>query len=165
MTPADASEDFVRLTRTIPAPPDEAYRAFLEPSQLRQWFGPAGFDVTEVDVDARVGGRHHTVIVAPDGTRHAFVCEIRQLVPGERITMTFVFEGPEPVPDPQETLLTVTFREVGAGATELTLVHERLRVPEPEEREEIRGGWNEALDRLVSLYPGETAATRERSGP
>jgi uncharacterized protein YndB with AHSA1/START domain len=78
----------VQLTRTIDAPPDEVYRAFLEPAQLRKWFGPAGFEVANVDVEARVGGRHHTVIAAPDGTRRASVCEIRELVPGERIVMT-----------------------------------------------------------------------------
>jgi uncharacterized protein YndB with AHSA1/START domain len=156
MTPAD---DSLRLTRTIQTSPDEVYRALIEPSQLSLWFAPAGFEVTDVDVDARVGGRHHTVIVGPDDTRHAFVCEIRELVPGERIVMTFVFEGPEPVPEPHETLLTITLRETAPGTTELTLVHDRLLVPEPEEREEVRGGWDEALDKLVSIY------TQQRSAP
>ena len=74
-----------------------------------------------------------------------------------------MFEGPEPAADPHETLLTVTLREAAPGATELTLVHDRLGVPAPEDREEIRGGWDEALSRLESLYTAGAAPTRERS--
>jgi uncharacterized protein YndB with AHSA1/START domain len=156
MTSADPSGTAVRLTRTIGASPDDVYRAFLDPAQLRRWFGPRGFEVAEVDVDARVGGHHHTVIVAPDGSRHAFVCEIRELVPGERIVMDWVFEGPEPRADPEHSLLTVTLREASPGATELTLHHDRLGAPE--DREGVREGWTEALDRLGSLYPSRAPA-------
>jgi uncharacterized protein YndB with AHSA1/START domain len=142
----------VRLTRTIAAPPDEVYRAFVEPELLRRWFCPRDFEVVDVEVDARVGGRHHTRIVAPDGSRHAFVCEIRELVPGERIVMTWIFEGRDPSSRSEESLVTVTLRESGPDTTELRLVHDRLVVRTPEEREGVREGWDEALEKLTSLY-------------
>jgi hypothetical protein len=57
--------DTVRLTRTIPAPPDEVYRSWTEPDRLRRWFGPDGFDVAEVELDLRPGGRHRTTVAVP----------------------------------------------------------------------------------------------------
>jgi uncharacterized protein YndB with AHSA1/START domain len=148
------SDQAIRLTRTIPAPPDDVYRAFLEPELLRQWFCPRDFEVVDVEIDARVGGRHHTTIVAPDGGRHAFACEIRELVPGARIVLIWTFE---PSDYPGESVLTVTLREAGPGTTELTLVHDRLAARPPDELDQVRGGWDEALDKLVSLYPIEGA--------
>ena len=36
----------VRLQRTIPAPPDKVYRAWLEPELIRRWLAPAGLERT-----------------------------------------------------------------------------------------------------------------------
>jgi uncharacterized protein YndB with AHSA1/START domain len=48
----------VRIERTIPAPPHEVYRAWLEPELMRRWLAPASFAVTRVEVDEREGGRY-----------------------------------------------------------------------------------------------------------
>lgn len=144
------------MTRTIEAPRHDVYRAFMEPAQLRRWFGPGGFEVLDVEIEARVGGRHRTTVTGPRGIRGSFVCEIRELVPGERIVMTWtwVFENPPPMAAPQQSLLTLTLREVGQGRTELTLIHERLSDVPPDDASSVRSGWFEALDKLVALYSG-----------
>ena len=48
----------VRLQRTIPAPPDKVYRAWLEPELIRRWMAPAGLEVTRAEVAERVGGHY-----------------------------------------------------------------------------------------------------------
>jgi uncharacterized protein YndB with AHSA1/START domain len=151
------SGEAVRMTRTIEAPPEEVYRAFMEPAQLRRWFGPGGFEVLDVEIDARPGGRHQTRVTGPRGIRGRFVCEIRDLVPGERIVMTWswLFDHPPAAAPPKESLLTVTFREIEPGRTELTLLHERLGQDPPDDAGSVGGGWIEALDKLVALYAGE----------
>ena len=143
----------VELTRTIPAPPGDVYRAFLDPEELRRWFGPRGFEVTHVAVDERVGGRHRTELVSAEHGRHAFDCEIRELVPGERIALAWAFEDLDSPGEREETLLTVTLRATGSGTTALTLVHARLA---PGDGQGATEGWTEALDKLEALY--------ERSG-
>ena len=60
--------DSVRLTRTIQAPPEEVYRAWTEPDRLRRWFGPDGFEVLEVELEARPGGRYRTAVTGPGGS-------------------------------------------------------------------------------------------------
>ena len=53
----------VHLQRTIPAPPERVYRAWLDPAALIRWMAPGAFTVTHADVDPRVGGHyriHHS---------------------------------------------------------------------------------------------------------
>ena len=56
MTPK-AKSPVVRLERTIPAPPDQVYRAWLDPEVLRRWLAPGGLEVSRLELEARVGGR------------------------------------------------------------------------------------------------------------
>ena len=142
----------VEVTRTIDAAPSEVYRAFLDPDKLRRWFCPDGFEVTAVEVDERVGGRHRTEIRSPEHGRHAFEAEIFELVPDERIVLSWRFADLEPSRESEESLLTISLRPVGADRTEVRLVHSRLTGVFAEDREGVYGGWTEALGHLASLY-------------
>jgi uncharacterized protein YndB with AHSA1/START domain len=126
----------VRLQRTIPAPPDKVYRAWLEPELIRRCMAPAALEVTR----AEVGG---------------FECELLELVPHQRIVLRWGFVGPDRLAGPTyDSQLTVTLREAPDGATELTLVHERLddlREALPDIATGVGPGWEMALDKLVAL--------------
>jgi hypothetical protein len=64
----------VRLQRRIPANPDQVYRAWLEPELVRRWFAPEEMAVSNVEIDARVGG-HFRVWQQADGVDvGGFVC-------------------------------------------------------------------------------------------
>ena len=58
----------ITITRVFDAPPELVYRAFVDPDQLCQWFGPAGFSVPyeSVQIDARPGGFQRLVMVSDD---------------------------------------------------------------------------------------------------
>ncbi len=58
----------ITLTRIFDAPPELVYRAFVDPDQLCQWFGPEGFSVPyeSVQIDARPGGFQRFVMVSDD---------------------------------------------------------------------------------------------------
>ena len=90
------TEFAVEVTRTIPGPRAEVYRAFLDPDVLQKWFCPGEFAVVTASVDEHVGGRHVVEMLAPDGMRLAFESVIRDLVENERIVLDFAFVGPEP---------------------------------------------------------------------
>jgi uncharacterized protein YndB with AHSA1/START domain len=66
MTQATTHE--ITLTRVFDAPPELVYRAFVDPDQLGQWFGPVGFSVPyeSVHIDARPGGYQRLVMVSDD---------------------------------------------------------------------------------------------------
>jgi uncharacterized protein YndB with AHSA1/START domain len=55
----------VEVTREIDASPDEVWRAWSDPEQIRRWWGPTGFTCPRADVDFRVGGTTLVAMQAP----------------------------------------------------------------------------------------------------
>ena len=55
----------VVVVRELDAPPDVAWRAWSDPEQIRQWWGPIGFTCPRADVDFRVGGSTLVTMQAP----------------------------------------------------------------------------------------------------
>src|SRR4051794_32864996 len=53
-----AQDQQVLITRIFDAPRDVVFRAWTDPDQVAQWFGPDGFEAPRetVEIDLRVGG-------------------------------------------------------------------------------------------------------------
>ncbi len=53
------------ITRVFDAPRELVYRAFTDPDQLAQWFGPVGWSVPRdsVEMDVRPGGKQRFTMV------------------------------------------------------------------------------------------------------
>jgi uncharacterized protein YndB with AHSA1/START domain len=140
----------VALERVIRAPRSKVYRAFLDPALLEQWMGPDGFSVTVATVDERVGGEHRVEMLDSDGDHHTFDSTILELVPDERIVLTFRF-----APEAEDTLLTVTFRDAEDGGTQLRLEHERITLTPPLDTQSVDTGWTQTLAKLAAYFDKE----------
>ena len=75
----------VRLERTISAPPQLVYRAWLDPALLQRWLAPGSMDVSRVEVDERVGGRFRVWQSSAEHDAGGFECQIVELVPARRM--------------------------------------------------------------------------------
>ncbi len=154
----------VRLQRTIPAPPSEVYRAWLDPVLLRQWMAPGRFDVQRAEVDARVGG--HLRIWHADAGFHVggFECEILELLPYERLVFRWGFVGPERAAGPvYDSRLTITLQAAEGDETILTLVHERLddlAAAMPEGARSVEHGWALVLEMLAQVLRSDPRPAR-----
>jgi uncharacterized protein YndB with AHSA1/START domain len=62
----------VSVSRIFDAPRELVYRAFVDPDQLGQWFGPAGFSVPyeTMQSDVRPGGFQRFVLVSDADPSH-----------------------------------------------------------------------------------------------
>ncbi len=60
MTPVDE----VEFERIYDASPEELWRAWTDPEQIRQWWGPDNVIIPECEADPRVGGRIYIVMEA-----------------------------------------------------------------------------------------------------
>jgi uncharacterized protein YndB with AHSA1/START domain len=51
---------------SVDAPPERVYRAFTDPDEFVEWYGPVGFPVRRetVELDAEVGGRQRFAMVS-----------------------------------------------------------------------------------------------------
>lgn len=84
--PADTE---IVITREFAAPRQLLYRAWTTPDLVRRWWSGHRGQVTSIRTDLRVGGAWRYVMRGNDG----FHGEYREIVPGERIVYTEVFEG------------------------------------------------------------------------
>ena len=141
----------VAISRYFAAPPELVYRAFTDPEQLAQWFGPLAFHVPldSVDVDARPGGHWRMSMVShldpamqsPISVTFTEVVE-NQLLVGYELAENF-----PGVPDGTKFTMTVELHPEGEG-TRLEL----RQGPFPEEmKERATVGWQQALAKLDGL--------------
>jgi uncharacterized protein YndB with AHSA1/START domain len=150
----------VLVRRTLPFPRDRVYRAWLDPDTMVRWFVDPSFTDGRAEVDERVGGHYRISQVDPDGDMTGgSESQIVELVPNERIVLSWRFAGPDRQQDlAPETRLTVTFAEPRPGETELTVVHEQLdELAEamPQVAGHVQQGWADTLDRLSPVLSQE----------
>ncbi|HSC83622.1 MAG TPA: SRPBCC family protein [Pseudomonas sp.] len=140
----------VRLHRVLRAKPEKIYRAFLEPDALARWLPPNGFTCTFDHLDAQVGGTYRMAFRNfTTGNGHSFGGSYLELIPGELLRYTDLFDDPNL---PGEMLTTVTLREVSCG-TELNVVQEGIPAMIPVELCYL--GWQESLEHLARLVEPE----------
>ena len=149
-----------RVQRTLPFPRERVYRAWLDPDTMVRWLVDPRFTDGRAEVDERVGGDYRIFQVDPEGDMTGgSENRIVELVPNERIVISWRFAGPNRQEDlSPETRLTVTFAEPRPGETELTVVHEQLdelAAAMPDVAGEVENGWNNTLDRLAPVLSEE----------
>jgi uncharacterized protein YndB with AHSA1/START domain len=150
MSDSVSTKDLV-ITRIFDAPRELVYRAFTDPDQLAQWFGPVGFSVPRdtVDIDARVGGHQRFTMVSDDDPTQTSpvnatfveVIENELLVGEEKV-------GGTPESGPATVMrMRIEFHDEG-GKTRLVL----RQGPFPVEFEPmVREGWASSFGKLETL--------------
>ncbi len=149
--PESAAHDLV-LTRSFDAPRALVFKAWTDPKQLAQWWGPHGFTTPVCEADARPGGALYLEMRGPAGSDYEgpypmWGTFIEVLEP-ERLVFSAVLKNDEGVIF-LENLNTVTFTEHD-GTTLLTL-NVRVITAGPEAAGPLAGmseGWSQSLERL-----------------
>ena len=144
----DTPETTLILKRSFKAPVKVVYAAWVDPAQFGQWMGPSTDMVCNVEEhDVRVGGNYAFKITNADGKVHGARGQFREVSENEKLVFTWTWDH---MPE-TETLVTVEFRD-NEGATTLLLTHERHA--SGDSRDNHRGGWTGALDKLERLVTG-----------
>lgn len=153
-------QDSVELTREFDAPRELVFKAWTEPERLMKWWGPKGFTSPICRIDLRPGGTYLSCMRSPDGRDFWSKGVFREIQAPERLVMTDSFADVKgnTVPAtyygmgegwPLEMLITVTFDVVGRG-TRVTISHSGLGTVPDTDRDNMRQGWNESLDKLAT---------------
>jgi uncharacterized protein YndB with AHSA1/START domain len=141
----------ITITRVFDAPRELVFKAWTDPTQMAQGWGPQGFTNPVCELDVRRGGAIRIHMRAPDGVVHPMTGTFREIVAPERLAFTAVAEDHAGNPL-LEAHTTVTFEEQG-GKTKLT-VHARAVGIAPIAAQMLEGmqaGWTQSLERLAEL--------------
>ena len=133
----------LEMKRVVRAAPPVVFAAFSNPDQLAQWWGPKGFTAGRVVFDPRAGDSYRIEMRPPEGDPFYLAGEFREVDPPARLAYTFAWEDPDP--DDVETLVELSFRDLGE-ATEIGFTQGAFKT---EARRELhRDGWTDTFDRL-----------------
>jgi uncharacterized protein YndB with AHSA1/START domain len=145
---AEPGKNTFVMTRVFDAPRELAFRAFIDPARIPEWWGPRSHTTTVDKMDVRPGGEWRFVSRDAEGNEFAFHGVYREIVPPERLSYTFEFEGtPGYV-----SLETVTLEERD-GKTKLT---NTVAFHTPEDRDGMlasgmESGATDTMDRFEEL--------------
>ena len=159
------------VTRVFGAPVEQAWKAWVDPEYVTQWWGPEGFTCPVAKMDFREGGTSLVCMRAPKefgGQDMYNTWSYRKIVPLERIEYILNFTDKDggqidPVtiglpPDlPQEVRNFVTFKAVGdpstglrAGKTEITVTE--YGYTSDQSLELSKAGLEQCLDKMAAIF-------------
>jgi uncharacterized protein YndB with AHSA1/START domain len=153
-TPAAArgAERELVITRFIHAPRHKVYRAWTEPTLMKEWFTPRPWTTPVIETDVRPGGASYILMRGPDGSEFPNRGVYLEVVPNERLVFTDAYtKAWEPSEKPFMTVV-LTFEDVG-GKTRYTARVRHWTVADREAHEKMgfEAGWGKATDQLEEL--------------
>lgn len=122
-TNVDLNDDArtIVITRTFAAPRDRVFRAFTDPQELAQWWGPEGWTTETHAHDLRPGGLWHYCMRGPDGMESWGTSTYHEVTPPARYVYSDAFSDAKgnPVEGMPTMTITTEFTEQG-GKTLVT---------------------------------------------
>ena len=152
------------LERTLNAPRQLVWKAWTEPSLLKQWFAPKPFEISEVEMDLQPGGIFRIRMVGPDGfdTGHGNPGCVLEVVDGERLVWTSAL-GPQYRPaemgqgcESFPMTAVVTFADAGDGKTlyRAVALHRNEADRDIHKKMGFDEGWGKCAEQLEELAQG-----------
>ena len=137
------------LTRVFDAPRELVFKAWTDPKQVAQWWGPHRFTNPVCDLDVRPGGAIRIHMRGPDGTVYPMTGVYNEVVEPERLVFTSAALDADGNPM-FEVLTTVTFAEQGGKTKQI--MRARVINTTAQAAPYIAGmeqGWTQSLERLA----------------
>jgi uncharacterized protein YndB with AHSA1/START domain len=157
-SPARSAGLTLEIERVLRARPSVVFRAFSDADELAKWWGPRGFSTPSLVLHARVGAGYRIEMQPPQGAPFYLSGEFRAVDPLARLAYTFAWEDPDP--DDLDTLVDLSFRDVGAS-TEVALRQGPFKT---EARRRLhRDGWTDSFDKLERLLGAAPSSHQARA--
>ena len=136
-------DDELLIERIFDAPRDLIFSVWTQPEHLMRWWGPKTFTPIGIEQDFRVGGAYRFGMRSEEGREIWKAGVYQEIVPGERIVMTFKWEdGAWDV----DNLVTVTFLSMASGRTLLRFHQTPFKTVAA--RDSHVGGWTSLFEKL-----------------
>lgn len=130
----------VSIEKIINAPITDVFRAWTDPEVMKQWYSPAGMTTTKAESNPTVGGEY-LVTMAMEGQE--FNNSGKYLEVDEPNKLVFTWND-------DDSVVTVLFKEVEDGKTEVLLTHTGF--VDEESRAQHEQGWVGCFESLQTYY-------------
>jgi len=143
---------FIDIEREFDAPVAAVFNAHRDPELVKQWLGPAGYDVNMERWDFTTQGGYRYVHTNAEGESFAFNGTFHTVRENEFAIQTFEFEGyPDVV-----AIESIAFDDLGDGRTRLRI---HSTYPTVEARDgmvasDMESGLREGYQRLDAILAG-----------
>ena len=142
----DGQERELVFTRVFDAPRSVVFRAWTDPQQVAQWWGPQGFSVVFLEMDVRPGGAWRKRMRSPAGADYWRRGVYREVVEPERLVFTYISDDPESDPE-HETIVAVSFTDNGAKTL---MTFRQAEFESAAARDSHRHGWTSCMERFAA---------------
>jgi uncharacterized protein YndB with AHSA1/START domain len=140
------NELVLEIERVCSATRPTVFAAFSDPDELAKWWGPEGFTIPSLELQARVGANYRIQMQPPEGDAFYITGYFQTVDAPDRLAYTFAYEDPDP--DDVETRVDLSFRDVGQS-TEVALTQGPFKT---EARRALhRDGWTDSFNKLERL--------------
>ena len=140
--------DQILIERTFAAPPHLVWRAVTEPDLVRQWWTGGRGEMTECEIDLRVGGSWRYAMRPEGGEEFAFYGEFLQIVPNEKVVQTETFA---PFPDDASTNTMTLIEQDGATLLRTLVQHQTAQARDMHINSGMESGMQDSFDRLEQV--------------
>jgi uncharacterized protein YndB with AHSA1/START domain len=151
-SPDAAAGEGITITRVFDVPRERVWKEWTEPERFAEWFGGdhAEVPVSSVSMDVREGGAWRaTMFAGPERREIQWEGEYREVVPPERLVLTF---SDQPGDDLYE-LVSVVLTDLGDRRTEM-LFQQRGRMSATQYKA-AGSGWATFFDRMAARLAGD----------
>ena len=151
MTDHDGLFD-LSVSRIFDVPAALIFHAWTDPVTLARWWGPAGPQVPQCELDLRLGGKFHPAKLDPEGNVLRYRAVFLEIVENERLVFSDAYiDAWVPSAKPFMTGI-ITMREVGRN-TEYTATARHWSEEDLKTHEDMgfHEHWNETADRLTHV--------------
>ena len=140
------------LTRIIDAPREKVFKAWTEPTLLKQWFAPLPWTTVKAETDVRVGGKSLIVMRGPDGTEFPSYGVYLDVVRNERLVFTDAFTKAWELSEKPFMVVELTFEVQGENTKYTARVrHWTIADREAHEKMGFHQGWVTCAEQLAAL--------------
>jgi uncharacterized protein YndB with AHSA1/START domain len=145
-----ATAQEITIRRVFDAPRELVWKAWTEPAQLAQWWGPRGSrtPLERITMDPRPGGTFNVTTVSEDGNEMTVHGVYREVAEPERLVLDEPAEGSWH----EGAVSVATFTDLGDGRTEM-VVQTTINTTD-EMRVTAQAGMESTFDRLGELLGG-----------
>ena len=154
--PAD-SDTVLVITREFDSPREAVFWAWLDPKSIARWIGPRSVKAEVLEFTPKIGGHYRIYMCGADGSTGPTVTgTYREIERPERLVFTWKWETGHPMGAAgQETLITLTFREIARSKTQMTLLHEFFE--SKDSRDSHNQGWTASFERMAEVLASTAA--------